>query len=277
MLSSVKKKMPRNVIRFLRRCYFIHLNTLDKIKGKKTLIPPESFIFTGSGDYTKIGNTYKQYFIDLCNLQKNDRVLDVGCGIGRMAVPLTDFLSKNGEYWGFDIVDKGIDWCKTYISSRYKNFHFFLSDIYNSHYNKKGKYQAKDYFFPLKDNYFNLIFLTSVFTHMYQQDLEHYLSEISRVLQTNGKVLITFFILNNESINLMTNKNSTYNFKYPVNDICNCFNNNDPEIGLAYREDYLKKLFSKFNLKIIEPIHYGSWCGREKFLNFQDIIIAEKK
>ena len=29
-------------------------------------------------------------------------------------------------------------------------------------------------------------------------------------------------------------------------------------------------------MKIINPIHYGSWCGRSSYLSFQDIVIIGK-
>jgi hypothetical protein len=51
---------------------------------------------------------------------------------------------------------------------------------------------------------------------------------------------------------------------------------NSPEEAIAYDEYVVKKYFDKCKLKIIEPIHYGSWCGRLKSLSFQDIVIATK-
>lgn len=29
-------------------------------------------------------------------------------------------------------------------------------------------------------------------------------------------------------------------------------------------------------MNIVEPIHYGLWCGRDEFLSYQDIILAKK-
>ena len=53
--------------------------------------------------------------------------------------------------------------------------------------------------FPCADNSFDLVFLTSVFTHMFAGDVENYLSEISRVLKPGGKCLITWFLLDEVS------------------------------------------------------------------------------
>ena len=50
-----------------------------------------------------------------------------------------------------------------------------------------------------------------------------------------------------------------------------------PESAVAYDEPYIRTLFPRCGLEIAEPIHYGSWCGRIEFLNYQDIILAVKK
>ena len=39
---------------------------------------------------------------------------------------------------------------------------------------------------------------------------------------------------------------------------------------------FVRALYDKYNLEIKEPIHYGAWCGREKFLSYQDLIFAFK-
>lgn len=50
------------------------------------------------------GEQFLQYFIELGGLKPSDRVLDVGCGIGRLAIPLTQYLDARGGYAGLDIV-----------------------------------------------------------------------------------------------------------------------------------------------------------------------------
>ncbi len=239
------------------------------------MIPPRSMIFIGDGDFENIGQEFKSYFIELAHLQPSDRVLDVGCGIGRMAIPLTTYLSKEGEYWGFDIVKKGIEWCQNRISPKFSNFHFQHSDLFNKLYNPNGKVQARNFQFPFDDESFDFVFLTSVFTHMFPLDLENYLSEISRVLKPEGKCLITFFILNEESENLVRSGSSTLKFLYKIEG-CMTIDENVPEAAIAYREEFVLGLFKKYGLKIAQPIHYGSWCKRDTFLTYQDLIIATK-
>lgn len=56
-------------------------------------------------------------------------MLDVGCGSGRMALPLTGYLNSEGRYAGFDISQKAIAWCQEHITSAHPNFQFEVSDI----------------------------------------------------------------------------------------------------------------------------------------------------
>lgn len=269
---SIKKKLS-----FVKTINYYIIDFITFISGKKNpLIPPKRMIFIGSGDYVKIGNEFQKYFIDHGNLKTTDSILDVGCGIGRMALPLTGFLSEQGKYEGFDIVPKGINWCKKNIGSKYPNFNFQLADIYNKFYNPNGKSISSEYIFPYDDESFDFVFLTSVFSHMLAEDMQRYLCEISRVLRKGGRCLITQFILNKESWKLINEKKSKYSFSYHLN---NCYveDKSIPEDIVGFEKGYLLDSYKQANLEISEPIHWGSWNGRKKYLSFQDIIIAEKK
>jgi SAM-dependent methyltransferase len=150
-----------------------------------------------------------------------------------------------------------------------------LADIYNKYYNPSGKCESCDFQFSYEDESFDFVFLTSVFTHMLPPDMENYFAEIARVLKPGGRCLITFFLLNEESLRLVDAKESTLDFQYRGEGY-RTINPRAPEEGLGYDESYILSLYKKNGLAIEEPIHYGNWCQRKSFLSFQDIIVATK-
>jgi SAM-dependent methyltransferase len=232
-------------------------------------------IFVGDGSFRKTGKTFLKYFVELGELKPNESILDVGCGIGRMAIPLTKYLAKEGHYDGFDVVESGIDWCQKKVTPRYPNFIFKRVDIYNKRYNPQGKLKALEFKFPYGSASYDFTFLTSVFTHMLPDDMENYFSEIVRILKKGGRCLISFFLLNEESVRLIHQRKSTLGFYHEFNRYRTTDMNNH-EVAVAYDEPYILELFKKHGLNIRHPIYYGSWCRRSSFLSYQDIIVASK-
>lgn len=231
----------------------------------------------GGGDttvYIQVGEEFMKHFKDLVNLQPNETVLDIGSGTGRIARPLASFL-KHGQYHGMDIVSTSIDWCNKTYAQHAPNFKFHYLDAYNSMYNPTGKHLSSEYRFPFEDNTFDFIFLTSVFTHMLPADMENYTREISRLLKTGGRCLITYFINNDDSLRRIKAGTTRPEFRYELGE-CLIDNQSVPEAAICYKEDYIRQLYQSCGLKISDPIKFGAWSGRPDFLSFQDIIIAHK-
>ena len=254
-----------------------YYSLLDGIEGvlnlRDPLVPPRTQIFIGGGDFKQTGLEFKDLFIKIGKLQPSEHVLDIGSGIGRIAAALTSYLDKSGSYEGFDIVEHGIEWSQKNITTRYPNFRFQVADIHNDHYNPKGTYKASEYVFPFKNKSFDFTFLTSVFTHMPKPEVEHYINEIGRVLKPNGRAFVTFFLLNDESRELMKSSKSAHNIQYFVDGRYIAYPD-DPEVCVGFDESTIKDLFKQGGMEI--TVYPGSWCGRDKFTSFQDIVLAKK-
>jgi Undecaprenyl-phosphate glucose phosphotransferase len=244
------------------------------------LVPPLKLISDGStseNEFKAVGEGITRLvLIERARLKPNEKVLDVGCGIGRIARPLTKYLSEESVYEGFDIVSKGIVWCKEKYQ-RYQNFHFHLVDIYNKYYNPNGKLRSSKYEFPYADDMFDLVVLLSVFTHMLPEDMKNFFKQIARVLKPHGRCVITYFLLNQESLACIDAKLNTILFPFEYTQgLCRIADQNNPELVVAYYESFIKDIYMKQGLSINEII-YGFWSGRKDFLNsLQDVIIAVK-
>lgn len=283
LLISLTDYLPKKVIDKLIHLFGIVWDTVDKVQSKKfVFLPPLELRIKvntpNASSYNKYGQNFLMYFINLCNLKKTSRVLDVGCGTGILAVPLTTYLNKTGTYEGFDTNEKMVDWCKIHIYNQYPNFHFQTIDLYNGKYNPQGKIQPEKFKFPYKTGIFDLVVLSSVFTHMLPKDVGHYLKEITRVLKKGGRCLITYVLLNNHNDHLLNKKLSEVNFNHIFQNyrtLNSPHGNATYEDIVAYEESYIRNLYKEIRLNI-DSIYYGSWSGRKKFLDAQDIVIAKK-
>lgn len=280
MLQLVKSFIPVPVQRQIRKIRYYRLN-----KGKKQLfgdlaplVPRVEDMFDGPRsleEFKRGGEEFLKLTKEICDLQPDEKMLDIGCGLGRKTLPLTQYFNASAVYEGIDIMKEGIDWCGKSITPRYPNFHFQQIDVYNKFYNPRGKYQAREYKFPYEEESFTFVTLGSVFTHMLPRDVENYLTEIQRVLKKGGRCLISYFLLNDESLRLIEKGESTLNMTY-ASDGYRTATPDVPEAAIGLDEGWVRNLYGKLGLAI-RRVDYGSWCGRQNQSGYQDLIYAVKE
>ena len=258
----------------LRKLYYSVADRMELLLGRRdALTPPKrmwGLVTSPDLDFREMGEGLRQFLVEKGGLKPHETVLDVGCGIGRNAVPL---IGRVREYYGFDIMPDAIRWCQKNITRSHPNFHFHLADVYNKAYNPKGRRSASEYRFPYPDGKFDLVFLVSVFTHMLYGDVANYLSEIARVLRPGGRCVISFLLLNDESRRQMAAGTGAFDFKFKLGD-CYAQNGENPEAAVAYDEERVRGLYEECRLTIKEPILYGTWSTSKA--QVQDIVIAFK-
>lgn len=270
MLRKIYYLLSPSLRLLVRRLVFL---PLDLWKPSKELMPPKGMIYTGGGNFKQQGEQWIRMFKQYGKLNEQTTVLDIGSGIGRIAIAMTPFLKAN--YEGFDAVEQGVNWCAQNISKQYPNFSFTYVNLFNDLYKSNGV-NAATFKFPYKANYFNFACAILVFTHLQPNELTNYLSQTYNVLATNGYFIATFFILDNESKKLMQN-DSTFNFKH----LFGHYALMDKEVkaaNVAFDETYLLDQINKAGFTIETQIK-GYWCGREKTNNndFQDILVLKKQ
>lgn len=106
-------------------------------------------------------------------LQKDDYVIDVGCGSGRLAKPLSGYLA--GKYLGIDIVAEMVDYARRLVQRPDWRFEV-----------------AAGLSIPEDDGKADMVCFFSVFTHLLHEQTFIYLREAKRVLKPEGKVVFSF-------------------------------------------------------------------------------------
>ena len=245
------------------------------------LIPPLSLIEEHSGgidlqEFVTSGDTAVEDALKRrAGLLPSHRLLDIGCGCGKIARPLTGYLTGRGRYDGIDVTRTVIGWC----SENYKpfpNFQFHHADIRSKRYNPRGTVSAATYIFPFSDDEFDIVFLGSVFTHMLPDEVDHYVREIARVLKPGGTCLATFFLLNSTSSGNVSAGLTTPNFAHRFGNVgCRIEVLDVPEAAIAYQEYIVREIYTRHRLSI-NAINYGEW-GRGRFVpHWQDEVWSGK-
>jgi SAM-dependent methyltransferase len=236
------------------------------------LIPPRRLTgYVGNSDFRATGEEFLVYFCELADLQATDRVLDVGCGIGRMARVLAGVLQPPGSYDGFDVVAEGITWCREHYRGQAVPFRFQRADLFNATYNPGGAASAADYRFPYDDRSFDLVLATSVFTHLLPDASEQYVAECARILAPGGRLFATWYLLRGDEQAetppppfVRDGATAPAAIADPA----------EPESAVAYPDSWVRKRLEGCGLQA-PRIYPGTWTGCAG-RSHQDITVARR-
>ncbi len=235
-------------------------------------VPPRRLHFIGAPYFLEPGRRFARLFRELGGLGPTDDVLDIGCGIGRMAVPLLEFLEPDVHYEGFDVVEEGIKWCRREITPRHPNFKFQLADLYNGRYNPHGTVHAAEYRFPYNHSSFDFAISTSVFTHLGPAEVENYLREAFRVLRPGGRLFGTWFLLGGERPRARGAAGDE-EACFPVElDGHRVVSRRAPEFVIAFEESRVLDWHAEAGFGKTS-VEYGRWLGADGPTG-QDVVVA---
>lgn len=288
LVGAIARARPR-----LRRAHVwarrARLDLLDRLRGRhEPLAPPRRYGLPSQ--LRAVGEKLvDEALIGIAGLERDERVLDVGCGPGRIAVPLTRQLT-GGSYEGFDVMPRSIEWGQRKITPPHPRFRFQLADLHNQMYNPAGSQTAAGFRFPYPDASFDLAFAISVYTHLRPFETDNYLRQTARVLRPGGRTLNTFFLLDDEVEALLaagaapaaSTVGSAPNLEHDATDETGrrfrSTRADVPEHMIAVPEADVREMHADAGLEIIE-IRYGRWSGRavEGARSFgQDMILARR-
>jgi SAM-dependent methyltransferase len=239
-------------------------DAFDRVRGRHDpLLPPRRLRgIVGEGDFAAVGDELLGHLVELADLTPASDVVDVGCGIGRVARPLAGWL-REGSYAGFDVDPTGVEWCRARYPER---FRFEVADLRNARYNPGGTRSASEYRFPYPDDSFDVAVMTSVLTHLLAPEAERYLAEAMRVLRPGGRLLATFFLLDDDSRAALRDGRAAIAFLEPDGDTA-IADPAIPEEAVAYDEAWVRARAD------VRSIDRGAWRGSPG-RSFQDIVVA---
>lgn len=136
-----------------------------------------------------------RHLVEHAGLAMGSQLLEIGCGPGRLAIGLLSLGFPIGRYEGVDVDPDAVDWCRRFIAARHGAYAFHHVDVHNERYNPSGEIRLEEQFrFAFRDQFFDVIFLYSVLTHMQPGDVRVYLAELRRLLSPGGRVFLTAYV-----------------------------------------------------------------------------------
>ncbi len=146
--------------------------------------------FRSNAAFVQAGINDVQRLESVADLSSNSRLLDWGCGAGRLFVGVVEHLGSIQEYHGVDVQRPLIQWAQKHLATQ-NSVTFSYVNIANARYNPGGDVHR---YIPGKDNSYDVFYAYSVFSHMRSDDTGAYMHEMARLLAPNGKGFFTAFV-----------------------------------------------------------------------------------
>jgi SAM-dependent methyltransferase len=237
---------------------------LYEYKGYK--LPVHLVVLTGAGPETwePIGKAHIANYMKFMGLAPDMTILEIGCGIGRDALQFLDVLGPAGRYLGVDVTRDSIVWCQKNISQKHPNFRFDHFDAKHEIYNPLGTKTTRDFVLPAADRSVDRVALGSIFTHLFRDEVVHYLKEIARVLKPSGLAYATFFLYSDETIAAARRTDRTpfrLRFEHPFGDGCYVNDAAYPTGAVAYTDAAMQEMIRQTGLRLERPYLKGWWSG----------------
>jgi ubiquinone/menaquinone biosynthesis C-methylase UbiE len=124
------------------------------------------------GEFEQVGRIEVE-LLRSCGLKSDDYLIDVGCGSGRLAKPLS--ADHTGKYLGTDISPELLDYARELVGRRDWRFEV-----------------ATGLTIPEQDGQADMVCFFSVLTHLLHEESYSYLMEAKRVLKPGKKIVLSF-------------------------------------------------------------------------------------
>jgi SAM-dependent methyltransferase len=206
------------------------------------LPPLEMRRLVGPTDPAYFENTSGGFVEPLVPPENYESVFDFGCGCGRLARQLLQQHERPRRYLGIDLHAGMISWCRQNLTPIDDNFEFLHHDV--RHPWNPGDEKPRVAPFPALDNSVSLVLAHSVFTHLTEDQANHYLAECARVLKREGVVYSTWFLFDKSDFPMLHDSRNALYADYE-----------DPSGVVIFAKEWLKERSANVGLAIyaVEP------------------------
>ena len=233
-------------------------------------------------DFKASGRDQLEFCRELAGLKPSDRVLDVACGCGRFALPLTNYLSAQGSYEGFDVVPDVIQWCRDHIQVKYPKFRFAVADVATP-WSPSSAFTSSTFRFPYQSEDFDFVYAGSLFTHLTEEGSRNYLRQVATVLKPGGRFVCTWLLFNSETSRFLPGRSFTKIWDEDHGSY-RTKGGTYPELSVLYDEVRVRSWYAESGLRIAKPIRVdATYCparipdnrSEGMHLYYANCIIAE--
>lgn len=212
----------------------------DRTPTEIPIPPPEMRQLVGPTDPAAFDNPTGSPIFPFVPEPTYEAVFDYGCGCGRLARQLMQQTPRPKRYVGVDIHRGMIEWNQNNLTPVDPNFQFHHHDVYNpSHAPDNTRRLTAP--FEVEDSAFSLVIAWSVFTHIYERQVLHYLGEIARIMRPGGLFVSTWFLFDKRRFPMMQDfQNSLF------------INDSDPTNAVIFDRDWVREAADVSGLAITE-------------------------
>jgi SAM-dependent methyltransferase len=176
--------------------------TTGEIPAELPIPPLEMRRLVGPTDPAAFDNPTGGLTFPTVDADRYESVLDFGCGCGRVARRLIQQRVRPARYLGIDIHAGMIGWCQANLAPHAPGFSFVHHDVFAAGLNP-GRKKPRVLPFPAADASMTMAIAISVFTHLVEEQIVHYLHEMRRVLRPDGVLVATFFLFDKSGFPMM--------------------------------------------------------------------------